>query len=80
MTATQQAGKDAARKWAQMRRTVFIFAVITPALIALVLLRGHLIIGVISAVALILIPLPAKLLMMLGDHLFITKTLERLYL
>jgi hypothetical protein len=65
--------------WAKARPAVFIAAVLTPALLAAALLRTHLFFALLVAVALLAFPLPAKLLMLLGDRLFITKRLERLY-
>jgi hypothetical protein len=80
MKPTREAAKDAARRWARMRRGIFIAAVLAPAIIALILLRSHLLFGGLAAALLLILPFPAKLLLMLGDHLFITRNLEKLYL
>jgi hypothetical protein len=75
----KQAANNRTNMWAKLRPALFIAAVLGPALITVVLLRAHLFVGLLIAGVLLVFPFPAKLLMVLGDHLFITKRLERLY-
>jgi hypothetical protein len=65
--------------WAKLRPAVFIVSVLAPSLLTVALLRAHLFFALFVAVVLLVFPFPAKLLMLLGDYLFITKRLERLY-
>jgi hypothetical protein len=76
----KQPANNRTSMWAKLRPAIFISAVLAPALITVALLRTHLFWGIFVAAFLVVFPFPAKLLMMLGDHLFITKRLERLYL